>query len=197
MKLESLTLARRDDDYLVTRSDGLAAALRVLELTERPVAIELDFDQVEVVSPQFVEELLGGLHQALSRHRDEGVFAVATNMTDVVRSWVELVIAHRRLPGLACYMDGRVDLISSVTHLAETLDVAQSFERAFRAPELAERLGQKLPNTNQRLAALVEAGAVSRRLDRDSKNGKRFVYRAVTPEYVDHARHGVLIGTAT
>lgn len=196
MKLETLRFARRDDDVLVTRADGLAAALRLLELAERPVAFELDFDQVEVVSPQFVEELLGALYQALARHRDEGVFAVAVNLNDVLRSWIDLVIAHRRFPGLACLVDDRVELISPVVHLADTLHVAQELEAPFTAPELAARLDQKLPNTNQRLSALVEAGAVSRRLDRESRNGRRFVYRAVTPEYVDLARHGELVVAA-
>src|SRR5207244_3071425 len=125
----------------------------------------------------FLDELLSELYRVVQRHRDEGVVVVALNIDVDNLETLKMVIGSAERPGLAVKEDGGVFLATRSPHLAETLERAQEL-RVFTAPRLAEAMDLKLPNVNQRLARLVEAGALARRRDNEAAHGKRYLYLA-------------------
>src|SRR5205814_1987631 len=94
-----------------------------------------------------------------------------------VRETLQLVLDHYKLSIAELHDDRQLRLLTSVPHLAETLSAAQEIGEHFTAPELADRLDQKLPNINQRLAQLVQAGAIAREQDPTAGRGRRYRYR--------------------
>jgi hypothetical protein len=113
----------------------------------------------------------------VQRHRDDGVVVVALNIDDDNLETLRMVIGSAERPGIAVKEDDGVYLATRTPHLAETLAKAQEL-RVFTAPKLAEAMHLKLPNVNQRLARLVEAGALARRRDPEAERGKRYLYLA-------------------
>jgi DNA-binding MarR family transcriptional regulator len=165
---------------LATRDQGRRVAANIRESTEEAVHLLVDFEGVEVVAPPFVDELLNELYRVVQRHRDEGVIVVALNIDDDNLETLKMVIGATERPGLAVKEDDGVFLATQSPHLAETLERAQEL-RIFTAPKLAEVMELKLPNLNQRLARLVEAGALARRRDKEAAHGKRYLYLDEAP----------------
>lgn len=164
---------------LATRNAGRKVAARLSELIEEQPSIVLNFTGVEAVTPPFLDELLRVMRGALSTQRD-GRVIVVTQLDDDVRETLQLILDRHKV-SLAEIRDGRVELLTSVPHLAETLEAAQDLgTEYFTAPQLAESLALKLPNANQRLGQLVQAGAIARERDPDAERGKR--YRYSTPQ---------------
>jgi hypothetical protein len=162
---------------LATRDQGRRVATMIRERTEDAVPVVVDFEDVEVVAPPFLDELLNELYRVVQRHRDEGVVVVALNIDDDNLETLRMVIGSAERPGLAVKEDDGVYLATRTPHLAETLARAQEL-RVFTAPKLAEAMDLRLPNVNQRLARLVEAGALARRRDPEAAHGKRYLYLA-------------------
>jgi hypothetical protein len=161
---------------LATRDQGRRVAATIRERTDEAVPVVVDFEGVEVVAPPFLDELLNELYRVAQRHREDGVVVVAVNIDDDNLETLRMVIGSAR-PGLAVKEDDGVYLATRTPHLAETLAKAQEL-RVFTAPKLAEAMDLKLPNVNQRLARLVEAGALARRRDLEAAHGKRYLYLA-------------------
>jgi hypothetical protein len=162
---------------LATRDQGRRVATMIRERTDDAVPVVVDFEDVEVVAPPFLDELLNELYRVVQRHRNEGVVVVALNIDDDNLETLRMVIGSAERPGLAVKEDDGVYLATQTPHLAETLAKAQEL-RVFTAPKLAEAMDLKLPNVNQRLARLVEAGALARRRDLEAVHGKRYLYLA-------------------
>ncbi len=164
---------------LATRNVGRKVAAHLRELIESQPSIVLNFLDVEAVTPPFLDEILRVVRAEFAVERD-GRVIVVTNLDDDVRETLQLLLDRHRL-SLAELRGGRVELLTSVPYLAETLQAAQDLgTEYFTAPQLAQRLALKLPNTNQRLGQLVQAGAVARQRDPDAERGKR--YRYSTPQ---------------
>jgi DNA-binding MarR family transcriptional regulator len=162
---------------LVTRNAGRQVAAHLGELFHGDTSLVLDFAGVEAVTPPFLDELLRLLRAEMAAER-EGRVVVLTNLVEDVRETIELVLARHKL-SLAELREARVHLLTSVPYLAETLEAAQALGTPyFTAPQLATRLALKLPNANQRLGQLVQAGAIARERDPDAERGKRYRYRA-------------------
>lgn len=166
---------------LATRDAGREVAAHLAELIIDQPSIVLNFKDVDAVTPPFLDELLRVVRGALSTERD-GRVVVVTQLDDDVRETLQLVLDRFKLSLAELRDDGRVELLTSVPHLAETLAAAQDLGTDyFTAPQLAERLALKLPNTNQRLGQLVQAGAIAREPDPTAERGRR--YRYSTPAH--------------
>lgn len=166
---------------LATRNAGRKLAAHLTELIDEQPTIVLNFADVEVITPPFLDELLRVVQAQLGTSH-VGRVIVAAHLADDVRETLQLVLERYKL-SLAEIRDGRVELLTSVPHLAETLQAAQDLgTEYFTAPQLAERLALKLPNANRRLGQLLEAGAIAREPDPDVERGKRYRYRTPRPD---------------
>lgn len=160
---------------LATRNVGDKVAAHLSRLIKQQPSFVLNFKGVEAVTPPFLDELLRVVRGALSTEH-EGRVIVVTQLDDDVRETLQLVLERYKL-SLAELRDGRVELLTSTPHLADTLAAAQDLgTEYFTAPQLAERLALKLPNANQRLGQLVQAGAIAREPDPSAEHGRRYRY---------------------
>jgi len=135
--------------------------------------IVLDFKDVEALTPPFLDELFAALKSFLARHEGRTT-VVAVNLDDDLLDSIELVLEKRGFP-LAWQQEDEVHLLAAAPHLRETLEAA-SASAEFTAADLAERLKLQPTTVNQRLVALLEAGAVARVRD-PSERGVRYRYR--------------------
>jgi len=176
-----------DRHVLATREEGRAAASALVRhADDAPSNFVLDFHGVRAATPPYLDELFDGLHRALRRHKDETIFAIATNLERDVRETIAWTMRETRAPGLP-YLNGGVQLLTNVPQLEETMEAAKTL-RQFTAPELAKKLGLGVPNASQRLARLVEAGALARRPDSSIARGRRYHYLIPPPELVNEAK---------
>ncbi len=160
---------------LATRNAGRKVAMQLSDEIEQHPAVLVSFADVRAVTPPFLDELLRVVRGVLSAERDGRMVAV-TRLDDDLRETLQIVLDRNKM-SLAERRQGRLALLTAVPHLAETLDAAQELGREyFTAPQLADRLELKLPNVNQRLTQLVEAGALARELDPEAPRGKRYRY---------------------
>jgi DNA-binding MarR family transcriptional regulator len=160
---------------LATRNAGRRVATHLSGAIEQEPAVMVSFADVEAVTPPFLDELLRVVRGVLSAERDGRMVAV-THLDDDLRETLQLVLDRSKM-SLAELREGRLELLTAVPHLAETLDAAQDLgTEYFTAPQLADRLELKLPNANQRLTQLVQAGALAREPDPDAARGRRYRY---------------------
>jgi STAS-like domain of unknown function (DUF4325) len=160
---------------LATRNAGRKVADQLGSTIEQNAAVIVSFDKVRAVTPPFLDELLRAIRGMLSAESEGRVIAV-TDLDEDKRETLEIVLERNKM-SIAELRDGRLQLLTAVPHLADTLDAAQNFDTEyFTAPKLADSLELKLPNANQRLAQLVQAGAVWREPDPDASRGKRYRY---------------------
>ena len=136
--------------------------------------VVLDFKDVIALTPPFLDELFDSVKTMLSRHSGSTT-VVATNLDDDLLDSIELVLEKRGSP-LAWAHEDEIRLLAAAPHLRETLEAAAQ-SREFTATDLAERLKLQPTTVNQRLAALLEAGAVARERE-PSERGVRYRYRA-------------------
>ena len=66
--------------------------------------------------------------------------------------------------------------MNAAPHLIETLQAAVDLGGEFTVPDLADYLDLPANTVNQRLADLLESGAVGRERDLDAERGKRYRY---------------------
>lgn len=166
-------------DLLLTRSEGRQVATRLRRRVVEPRPLVLDFGGVKAATPSFLDELCGEIDLLLRRHRDDGMLVVATHMDDeVTDSFIYILERHRH--SLAYFRGDDIDLLNAPPHLVETLRAAVELGGEFTVPELADALSVKTNAVNQRLASLLEAGAVARERDLQAERGVRYRYR--TPE---------------
>lgn len=175
---ETLHFHLRDHGpVLVNRRRGREVADRLRDLSEDRGDVILDFDDVDAVTPPFVQELLDAVQSVV---RGDGRLVVAANMNDDVAETLSLVL-ERRKATLAYHRRDQVELMNEVApHLGQLLREAQRLRRPFTVTELAERIGVA-PNTlHGRLKPLLESGAAARERDVDAPRGIRHRYRVVS-----------------
>lgn len=163
---------------LATRDRGREAADRVQEALDTGNALILNFANVEVASPSFLDEILTRLRGILTA--DGSAVVVVTGLNQDVSESLEMVLAHRKMV-VAALKDDAVELIGGPRQLTETLAAASKLGK-FKATELADELKIKLPNLHQRLKALTETGAVGRRIDTTATSGRRYDYFTFDPK---------------
>jgi DNA-binding MarR family transcriptional regulator len=177
MSVTTLQYALADHGrILATRDIGRDAAARIADLAADKHNLMLSFKDVLAVAPPFLHEIFRVIYGGVGPDR-EGRTVAVTELDDDVRETLQLVLDHYKLAIAEIVDDGRLELLTSAPHLAETLAAAQDLGEYFTAPQLAERLDQKAPNINQRLTQLLQAGAIAREPDPTASRGRRFRYR--------------------
>lgn len=180
--MRPLSLIRLQDfgQHLMLRDDGRKAAFKVRERMLQPANLVLDFGGVEAATPSFLDEVCHEIDVGLRRHRDDGAVVVATHIEEEVIESFEFVLArHRHSLAYTTVKNSEIDLLNAPPHLIETLHAAIQLGGEFTVPELVDYLELPANTINQRLADLLESGAVGRQRDSEAERGKR--YRYYTP----------------
>jgi DNA-binding MarR family transcriptional regulator len=165
-----------DNGLLLSRKDGRRVASKLRRLVVEPRPLVLDFSGITAATPSYLDELCTEIDIVLRRHRDDGMLVVATHLKDdVTESFLYILERHRH--SLAYFRGDQIDLLNAPPHLVETLRAAAELGGEFTVPELAEALSVKTNAVNQRLANLLEAGAVARERDLHAERGVRYRYR--------------------
>jgi len=176
----------RDHGHVLsTRPRGRNAADHLRSVADEPADLILDFEDVEVASPPFLQEIVDAAHGLVLRDKDTGRIVLFANMNEDVAETMRYVVAKRKL-SLAYREGNRIDLLEAKPHLVQTLRTAQQL-RSFTAPQLAEKLDIENDTATQRLKKLLETGAVVREPDPEAKQGIRHLYRAATPDLAEAA----------
>ena len=162
---------------LSSRDTGRAAGEMLDEAAEKGSFV-VGFDGVEIATPSFLDELARRLAGLL--HRNESHLVLIAGLNEEVRHSFELVVRDRGLR-FAELRDDQIELLGGSDQLQQTLRKAQELG-SFKAGDLARELEIKLPNLHQRLAALLEAGAISREPDPTAERGRRHSYKTATAE---------------
>lgn len=161
----------------MTRSEGRKAAAQVRQRMLAPVNLVLDFSGVGAATPSFLDEVCHEIDLGLRRHRDDGTVVVATHMQpEVVESFEFVLERHRHSLAYTTVKSRDLDLLNAAPHLIETLQAAVDLGGEFTVPDLADYLDLPANTVNQRLADLLESGAVGRERDLDAERGKRYRY---------------------
>lgn len=164
---------------LANRRRGREVAERLRDLSERHQDLILDFEDVEAVTPPFIQELLGAIQSVADR--EDGRLVLATNMNEDVVETFALVL-ERRKQTLAYRRGDSVELLNKLApHLVEILREAQHLRR-FTVTDLAEKLEVKLNTLHGRLKPLLESGAIARERDAEAQRGIRHRYRVVSTD---------------
>jgi hypothetical protein len=164
---------------LATREKGRDVADQVaLALADSGLVIS--FTGVEVATPSFLDEIVVRLAGLLRSNEDRIV--VIADMNDDVSESLRLVLDNRGLV-LATLANDQVELLGGPVQLKKTLSAATRLKR-FDAAALARELKVKVPNLHQRLKALMEAGAVTRRPD-EASSRRRFEFEVPDASELD------------
>jgi hypothetical protein len=170
---------------LATRPRGAQAATQVRELAQVPGDMIIDFREVELATPPFLQEVVDAAQSVLLANRETGRIIVFAHMNEDVSETLGYVAAKKRL-SLAYQYDDAVDLTEASPQVAETLREAQRL-RTFTSPELADKLEIAPDAATQRLRKLLMTGAAVREPDPSARQGVRHIYRVATPDLVREA----------
>jgi DNA-binding transcriptional ArsR family regulator len=174
-------------DLLLSRTDGRAVSQKLRRRVVEPAPLVLDFSGIKSATPSFLDELCSEIDVLLRRYRDDGMLVVATHMIEeVTESFIYILERHRH--SLAYFKGADIDLLNASPHLVETLKAAVELGGEFTVPQLADALSVKQNAINQRLASLLEAGAVARERDQQAERGVRYRYRTPTPGLISSKR---------
>lgn len=175
MRPQTLFRLRDVGELLLTRSEGRTTANKLRKRMLTPSDLILDFSGIRAATPSFLDEICSEIDLGLRRHRDDGMVVVATHMrAEVVESFLYVLERHRH--SLAYLTGDEIDLLNGPPHLVDTLRAAVELGGEFTVPELAERLDLQQSTVNERLADLLESGAVGRERDRKAQRGRRYRY---------------------
>lgn len=163
--------------FLSTRDLGAQARIQ-LEAEVRdtaPVAmLSIDFKGVEAMTNSFADELVGKFYLLMAAGDIQAGGVQLVGLNEETRDAVTVCLERRKR--FAVDGDEQV-LLGDAAFLADTYDLVCRLDE-FRATTLAEALGISLPNANNRLKRLVEAGALQRdRAAGPEHGGKEFAYR--------------------
>lgn len=163
--------------FLFARTVG-ADARRSLEeqvAANAPIALlTIDFGGVEAMTNSFVDEFLGKFYLSLAAGDLPASTVRLTGLNEETRDGVTVCLERRK----QIAVDGDTnELLGDTALLSDTWATARRLGN-FRAAQLADELTISLPNANNRLKKLVEAGALYReRGAGPERGGKEFTYR--------------------
>lgn len=171
--------------FLATRERGRRVLVDVdarLAKLELGVALALDFAGVEGITVSFGDEFFAKLllARAAGDHDDRGLFIEGAN--EDVWETLDTVLERRKISAVGLDSSGHLAVLGVRSWLPETLEAAVGL-RAFSAAVLAERLSISPQAANNRLKALVSAGAVVRERVVPEGGGKEFGYSVAVPTY--------------
>jgi len=173
----SLTFPVRDfGPFLFTRNVGVSARKELEDKLHNcgPVALlTIDFAGVDAMTNSFTDEFLGKFYVALAAG-DSGAEGVELDgLNEETRDAVTVCLERRKQIAVDAATH---ELLGDAAVLADTYQQARQLG-AFRASALSEALHISLPNANNRLKRLVEAGALKReRSTGPERGGKEFTY---------------------
>lgn len=173
----SLTFAVRDfGPFLFTRDAGIAARNDLEDKLRRsgPVALlTIDFTGVDAMTNSFTDEFLGKFYVALAAGDSAADGVELSGLNEETRDAVTVCLERRKQIAVDAATH---DLLGDAAVLADTYRQARQLG-TFRASALSEALQITLPNANNRLKRLVEAGALTReRSPAPDRGGKEFTY---------------------
>ncbi|MFC1421294.1 hypothetical protein [Streptacidiphilus cavernicola] len=168
---------REHGTFLATRATGAAARTALAHQVEStaPVSVlTIDFTGTEAMTNSFTDEFLGKFYLSLAAG-DVSVGGVElAGLNEETRDAVTVCLERRKQ--IAVDADTG-ELLGDAAFLIATYQYAQKLG-SFRTATLAEALEISLPNANNRLKRLVEAGALRRdRAAGPERGGKEFAYR--------------------
>ncbi|MDT0318028.1 hypothetical protein [Streptomyces millisiae] len=173
----SLRFAVQDHgSFLFTRTSGITVrnALEAQVHEAAPVALlTIDFVGVDAMTNSFTDEFLGKFYLSLAAGDSDVQGVQLVGLSEETRDAVTVCLERRKQ--IAVDGDDGV-LLGDAALLADTYEQARQLGR-FRTTALADALRISLPNANNRLKRLVEAGALVRnRTAGPEGGGKEFVY---------------------
>ncbi|MCH0561164.1 winged helix-turn-helix transcriptional regulator [Streptomyces sp. MUM 16J] len=163
-------------EFLFTRAAGAAARADLEEQLRQSDALSMltiDFAGVIAMTNSFADEFLGKFYTLLPAegHAVEAVQLAGLN--EETRDAVTVCLQRRKQ--FAVDAESHT-LLGDAEVLTDTYESARKLS-AFRAAELADELHISLPNANNRLKRLLEAGALRReRSAGPDRGGKEFIY---------------------
>lgn len=180
----SLNITRYDlvqhGRVLATRPKGREAARLAADQLSDSSGLLLNFYEVDVASPPFLDEIVCALRAVLLSGNNR--WLLVTGYNEDVGESLEMVLQRHKMT-LGSMEGEELRLLGGSSQLAETLREAQRMG-TFTAPDLADRLKMKLPALHQRLSALTEAGVLGREDDPTATRGKRGIYSVPSPEEI-------------
>lgn len=167
----------RDDGPEVLAMRATGAELRQkLESALEPAEdrlITLDFTSVRAMTNSFADELVGKLYISLAGGTLTSGGVQLTGLDEETREAIVVCLERRKL--VAVDADEQC-LLAAEDFLQKTYDQAIRLE-TFIAADLAANLAISLPNANNRLKRLVNAGALIRTPDPGrERGGKQYSY---------------------
>ncbi|WP_158713526.1 STAS-like domain-containing protein [Streptomyces sp. NRRL F-525] len=162
--------------FLFTRTTGITVRSELekqLHSAGPAALLTIDFTGVEAMTNSFTDEFLGKFYVALAAGDNdvEGVQLVGLN--EETRDAVTVCLERRKQIAVDAATH---DLLGDAAVLADTYQQARKLG-TFRTTALSEALQISLPNANNRLKRLVEAGALKReRAPGPEHGGKEFTY---------------------
>lgn len=168
---------REHGTFLATRAIGTTARTAMEDqLRDRGTAtmLTIDFTNVAAMTNSFVDEFLGKFYLAVAAGDAPIAGVELIGLDEETRDAVTVCLERRK----QFAVDGtNHELLGDAEVLASTYDWARKLG-SFRASDIANHLGISLPNANNRLKRLVEAGALRRdRVTTPERGGKEFTYR--------------------
>lgn len=140
-------------------------------------ALVLDLGGVEAMTISFADELFAKLVKERALNGTTGCLLLLTGASPEIRETIEVALERRSLFVVNQLLDRSLELLSAPVHLAETYRHAQEMGE-FTARDLADRLEITLPAANNRIKALAELGAVTRKRHDPAHGGRQFIYQA-------------------
>ena len=169
---------REHGTFLSTRATGITARTAMeaqLRHGEANAAmLQIDFTGVAAMTNSFVDEFLGKFFLAVAAGDAPIAGVELAGLTEETREAVIVALERRK----QFAVDGAThELLGDAEFLAETYQWARKLG-SFRASAMADHLRISLPNANNRLKRLVDAGALRRdRVLMPERGGKEFTYR--------------------
>jgi hypothetical protein len=178
-----ITMAQFADEGVLRSAGNGASAYQAIRasLAELPegVAVALDFDGVRAVSVPFADETLCQL--LVGRSGDSAGRPIFISEADHdVRETLAAAVERRQLAVLAVEHGRSLRLLGADSTLRHTFEAAQALGADFGASDLAAELGLTAPGANNRLRALMRAGAVARKPSILPNGGKQYDYRLIS-----------------
>lgn len=177
---------------LSTRPRGKEAAEHLRAVAEPPGDLILDFREVELSTPPFLQEVVDAVQAIIMASGKTGRIVLAVNMNEDVSETMAYVLARKKLT-IAYRQGDQVELLQGSPQFAETLREAQRLKPFFTAPELADKLNINPDTAHHRLKKLLSTGAAVREQDSTARQGVRHVYRVATPELVEEKTERELV----
>jgi hypothetical protein len=173
----SLTFAVRDfGSFLFTRSKGITARNDLEDKLRNFGAVTLltiDFTGVDAMTNSFTDEFLGKFYLSLAAGDSVADGVELDGLNEETRDAVTVCLERRKQIAVDAATH---ELLGDAAVLADTYQRARELGE-FRASALSEALQISLPNANNRLKRLVEAGALRReRSTALERGGKEFTY---------------------